>query len=188
MFYVLKTMPYNPFKRQIKAIKKRYYTVVILRKSLFGNYNFKGLIKRFGNVFVTEKGFKNEQILPYNTENFINNSIENYLKNITSKEPIFKNSDGDFLPDLLKIIGKKQTVFIKTNNKNAFINLCEDAFNLYGVEPIFFDEKSIENTEDFYDIDAFLKRLCEPLYTDQEYLKNCEPLQLKAAFFECMEN
>ena len=188
MFYVLKTLPYNPFKRQIKAIKKRYYTVVILRKNVFNKYNFKGVIRRFGSTYVTEIGFKNKLILPYNTENFINKSLENYLKSIAVNEPIIKNLSGEFLPNLLQIIGQKQAVFIKTNNKNEFIKLCEDAFNLYGIEPIFFEEKTLENTENFYDIDAFLTKLNEPLYTDQEHLKNCDPLQLKAAFFECMNN
>ena len=188
MFYVLKTMSYNPFLKQIKTIKKGYFTVVILRKNIFGKYNFKGVIRRFGNQFVTENGFKNELILPYNTENFVSKQLEIYLKNITSNEPILKNLSGNFLPNLLQFLGQKKAVFIKTNNKNEFIKLCEDAFNLYGIEPIFFEEKTLENTENFYDLDAFLNKLCEPLNTDFEILKNCDPLQLKAAFFECMNN
>ena len=76
-------MSYNPFSKQIKTIKKGYFTVVILRKNIFGKYNFKGVIRRFGNQFVTENGFKNELILPYNTENFVSKQLEIYLKNIT---------------------------------------------------------------------------------------------------------
>ena len=89
---------------------------------------------------------------------------------------------------MLQFLGQKKAVFIKTNNKNEFIKLCEDAFNLYGIEPVFFEEKTLESTENFCDLDAFLNKLSEPLNTDFEILKNCDPLQLKSAFFECMNN
>ena len=180
-------MAYNPFLRQIKVIKKRHYAVVILRKNIFNKYNFKGVIKRFGNVFVTENGFKNELILPYNTENFIKKNLEIYLKNITANEPIIKNFNGELLPFLYEFLGQKKTVFIKTNNKQSFINLSKKSMDLYGVEPVFFEEKTLKNTESFYDLDAFLEKLSSPIITTEPHFQNCDPLQLKAALFECID-
>lgn len=188
MFYCLIVAPFNVFKRKIKVIKKRNYCVIIARKNAFGLINTKKIIKKFGNTFVLEKGVKIDSILPYNTENFVNTQIENYLKSITAKEPILKNLNGEFLPIFLQFLGQKQTVFIRTNNKISFVKLCEDCFDLYGVEPVFFEEKTIENSENFYDIDAFFNKLEEPFFTECEFLKNLDPLQLKAAFFECMNN
>lgn len=184
MFYCLVLKDFKVFKKQIKEVKKRGFSIIILRKNIFGKYNYNAVLKRFLGPFVLPKNFNENIFIPYPTEDFKNNMILSFLKGINTNKPIIKNQDGKYLNLLLNTINNCNNVYIKTNNKNEFYKLCEDSMTLYGTEPTLLEENNILDNKNLIDIDGFLEKLNSPLILSDPLFKDLDPLQLKAAFAE----
>ena len=184
MFYCLVLKDFKPFKKQIKEIKRKGFSIIILRKNIFGKYSYNAVLRRFSGPFVLPKNFNENMFYSYPTEEFKNSMILSFLKGVNTSSPIIKNQDGKHLNLLLNTINNCNNVYIKTNNKNEFYKLCEDSMTLYGTEPTLLEENAILSNENLIDIDGFLEKLNSPLILSDPLFKDLDPLQLKAAFNE----
>ena len=91
---------------------------------------------------------------------------------------------GLFLNLILPVIKNNKQVTILTENTKAFLSLSNKAQTLYGAEPVFADSLRESNGLDIViNLDTITDILRKSDITNDELLKDLDPLQLGSAFY-----
>lgn len=185
MFTALKILPYKRFKKRINLIKRNGYNIIVCYASKKGKINHKKIIKLAkSDMLVLPKDYQNEFLKPYNYDEYLKFCISKKLSSFKDKTIGIINKNGLFLNLILPVIKNNKQVTIITENTKAFLSLSNKAQTLYGAEPVFADSLRESNGLDIViNLDTITDILRKSDITNDELLKDLDPLQLGSAFY-----